>query len=213
MRFSFLAMALTLAAITLAGDGFAADHKYVGIKGCKNCHGKELIGDQVAAWKKDDHAKAYETLKSDKAIDIAKKKGIAGPPHEAKECLECHVTAFGADASAFDKGPLPASDGVQCESCHGPGKDYRKKKVMADHDKSVAAGLWDPGKEASICTHCHNDKSPSWDPVKGFDFEKAKGKFAHAIPKDVKGKYLEIVKKRKAEKGGAGAEDEDEDDE
>lgn len=212
MRFSFLSLALTLAVVTLAGSGLAADHKYVGIKGCKNCHNKELIGDQLGAWKKDDHSKAYETLKGEKALDIAKKKGLAGPPHEAKECLECHVTAFGAEASAFDKGPLPAADGVQCESCHGPGKDYRKKKVMSDHEKSIAAGMWSPEKEVSICTHCHNDKSPTWDAAVGFDFEKAKAKFPHGIPKDVKGKYLEIVKKRKAEKGGA-ATDEDEEDE
>ncbi len=213
MRFSFVSMMLVLAASTVAGSGLAADHKYVGAKGCKNCHSKELIGDQYGEWKKGDHAKAYETLKGDKAVDIAKKKGIAGPPHEAKECLECHVTAFGADASALHKGPLPVSDGVQCESCHGPGKDYRKKKIMSDEAKAVAAGLWKPGKEESICTTCHNEKSPTWDPAKGFDVEKAREEIAHVIPKDVKGRYLEIVKQKKAEKGGAGNDEEDEDEE
>jgi Cytochrome c554 and c-prime len=204
---------VNLVVLTLAGSGLAADHKYVGVGGCKSCHKKELIGNQYEEWRKGEHAKAFETLKGEKAIELAKKKGISGPPHESKECLQCHVTAYGADAAAFDKGPLAASDGVQCESCHGPGKDYRKKKVMSDHDKSIAAGLLEPGKNAEICTSCHNDKSPTWDAAVGFDFEKAKEKIAHPIPEDVKGHYLEIAKKKKAEKGAGAEADEDDEEE
>jgi hypothetical protein len=41
----------------------------------------------------------------------------------------------------------------------------------------------------------------------GFDFEKANEKIAHPIPKDVKGKYLELAKKK-----GANDEEDDEED-
>jgi hypothetical protein len=174
----------------------AADFKYVGAKKCKTCHKKELIGNQWAKWEEADHAKAFDTLKGEEAIKIAKEKGIAGPPSEAGECLECHATAYGLDASQVDK-PLKVADGVQCESCHGPGSDYKKKKVMADHDKAVAAGLLTPDEDT--CKTCHNDKSPTFE---GFDYKKALEEIAHPIPEDVKGKYLEVEKQRKKEGAG-----------
>jgi hypothetical protein len=216
--FASIVALVGLAFIANAGISSAADHKYVGVKKCKSCHKKELIGDQYGEWQKGKHAKAFETLKSEKSIEVAKEKGIAGPPHEADECLKCHMTGHGLEAAAFAKKPLKAKDGVQCESCHGPGKDYRKKKVMSDHDMSVEKGMWEPGKDEKICTVCHNDESPTWDAAKGFDFEEAKKEFAHAIPEDVKGKVVEIEKKRKAERKARGEseeedEDEDEDDE
>jgi hypothetical protein len=113
--------------------------------------------------------------------------------------------------------PLKPSDGVQCESCHGPGNDYRKKKVMSDEKKAIAAGMWQPGKDEKLCTSCHNDKSPSWDPKKfklaggktvGYDYEQAMEKIAHAIPTDVKGHYLELQ-----EDGTRRAADDEEEDE
>ena len=123
------------------------------------------------------------------------------------------MTAYGADAAKFASKPLAAKDGVQCESCHGPGSLYKKKKTMADHDKSVAAGMWEPGKDEKICAGCHNDESPTWDPAAGFDFEKRKEEIAHPIPADVKGKYLEVEKKLKAEKKASGEADEEEEEE
>ena len=104
--------------------------------------------------------------------------------------------------SAFDKKPLKAEDGIQCESCHGPGSKYKKKRIMADQKKALAAGLWEPGKDEKICTACHNDESPTWDPSKGFDYKKAKEEIAHPIPKDVKGRYLEVEKERREEMEG-----------
>ena len=199
---------LMVVAFTLtAGQAGAVDKEplFVGAKKCRTCHKKELIGNQYAEWEKGEHSKAFEKLKSEDALKVAKEQGIAGPPHEAAECLKCHVTAYGEDASKFAKAPLPAKDGVQCESCHGPGSLYKKKKTMADHDKSVAAGMWEPGKDEKICASCHNDESPTWDAAEGFDFEKRKEEIAHAIPADVKGKYIEIEKKLKAEKKASGA--------
>jgi hypothetical protein len=202
--------AIALGLMTGAAGTASAEPTYVGVKKCRTCHKKELIGNQHAAWEKSKHAQAFEALKSDKAVELAKQKGIAGPPHQAKECLKCHVTAYGQPATAFDKGKLLSeADGVQCESCHGPGSDYKKKSTMADHAKAVAAGLWEPGKDQKICTGCHNDESPNF---AGFDYEAAKKKIAHPIPEDVKGKYIEIEKQRRAEKRASGGAD-DEDDE
>jgi len=211
--FALVVALLTLGVVPMAS---AKDHMFVGVTKCRSCHKKELIGNQYEKWQKGPHAKALTTLKGEKALKIAKEKGLANPPSESPECLKCHVTAHGVPEAQI-RYPLKASDGVQCESCHGPGNDYRKKTTMSDDKKAVAAGLWKPGKDAKICTDCHNDKSPSWDTTKfklangstvGFDYDQAKEKIAHKIPKDVKGHYLELLKKKKAS-GGAAEEDED----
>jgi hypothetical protein len=199
-RSTWIAMAIGLV-MALGTAGVAgADAKYVGASKCKTCHKKELIGDQYGAWEKSAHAKAFELLKGEKAKEVAAAKGIAGAPHEAAECLECHATAQGLSAAQVAAKPLKVEDGVQCESCHGPGSDYKKKKTMADHAASVAAGMWEPGKKEAICTACHNDKSPTWDAAKGFDFEARKKDIAHPIPADVKGRYAEAAKEAKAKK-------------
>jgi len=178
----------------------AVEPKYVGVKDCSRCHKKELMGDQVAVWQKQGHAEAFETLKSEKAVKIGKEKGLASPPHEADECLRCHATAHGVTPEMTDKRPLKISDGVQCESCHGPGSEYKANKIMSDIDKARAAGLWDPGNDEKICTACHNDESPTFKP---FDFAERKEKIAHPIPENVKGHYLELEKEqRKKEKEG-----------
>jgi hypothetical protein len=199
-RLTWIAMAIGLAmAVSTAGVA-GADGKYVGANKCKTCHKKELIGNQYGAWQDSAHAKAFELLKGEKAVQVAAEKGIAGAPHESAECLQCHATAQGLDASKVAAKPLELKDGVQCESCHGPGSDYKKKKVMADHDASVAAGMWEPGKKEAICTACHNDKSPTWDAAVGFDFEARKKEIAHPIPADVKGRYAEAAKEAKKKK-------------
>jgi hypothetical protein len=187
----------------VAGSAAAQDAKYVGLKKCKTCHKKELIGNQMGAWQEAQHSKAYETLKGADALKVAEQKKLSVPPHEAPECLKCHVTAYGEDPTMFAKAPLDVANGVQCESCHGPGSLYKKKKTMADHDKSVAAGMWEPDKDEKICTKCHNDESPTWDAAAGFDFAKRKEEISHPIPEDVKGKYLEVEKKLKEEKKAA----------
>jgi hypothetical protein len=184
--------------------------QYVGAAGCKSCHKKELIGNQYGAWLDEKHSEAFETLESSEARKIAEERGLAAPAHESAECLKCHATSFGLETAQIKKKPLQHKDGVQCESCHGPGSLYKKKKTMSDHDKATAAGLRDPGNDQKICTACHNADSPTWDDD-GFDFEEAKEEIAHPIPEEVKGKYIQIVKERKAR--GENVDDDDEDDE
>ena len=207
-RFFFTTLGCALA-LLCSDVADAKPPKYTGVKDCGRCHKKELMGNQLATWKKMKHAKAYETLKGEEAVRIAKEKGLSKPPHEADECVKCHATAHNVTPEETFKRPLAMKDGVQCESCHGPGSNYRKKKIMSDHDKSVAAGMWEAGKDEKICTTCHNDESPTWDPAAGFDFAKAKEKIAHPIPEDVKGNYLKLEKERRASGGKGDDEEED----
>ena len=179
----------------VSAPGRAADPTYVGVNKCKTCHKKESTGDQYGVWKKSSHAKAYETLLGEKAIAAAKERGIAGPPSEAPECLKCHATAYGLEPKDYGKKPLEVADGVQCETCHGPGSAYRKKSIMEDREKAIAHGLIIPDEKT--CLRCHNDESPSWDPMRytladgshaGFDFDQAYAKIKHPIPEVAKGK-------------------------
>ncbi|RMG29061.1 MAG: cytochrome C554 [Methanobacteriota archaeon] len=176
-----LLIAIPVIAVLVFGNLWAQETQrtYVGVRKCKTCHKKPEQGEQYRIWSESKHAKAYETLGGPEAMKIAKEKGIENP-QEAPECLKCHVTAYGVDAKFL--GPkYKKEDGVGCESCHGPGGDYYKKKTM----KAIRAGEIDPASvglikpDEKVCTKCHNEESPNYKP---FNFEEFKKKIAHPIP-------------------------------
>lgn len=164
-----------LALFTFSTASVAAEHSYVGVAGCKACHGKKT-GDQYKIWSESAHANAYTVLASDEAKAVAAKLKLEGDPQKLDECLSCHVTAHGVDAKLLGS-KYAVEDGVGCESCHGPGSDYKKFTVMKDQEKAIAAGLIMPDEKT--CIQCHNDKSPTF---KEFDFKTAYAKIAHPIP-------------------------------
>lgn len=155
---------------------------YIGVDGCKKCHRTTKQGKQFDIWKESAHSGAYETLKSPEAQKIATEKGLTVAAHEAPECLKCHVAGFDVDAS-MKKARFAMEDGVQCESCHGPGSKYKKKSVMKDRDASIAAGmtaiLVADGTAEKQCVTCHNEESPTF---KGFNFDEMWEKIAHPVP-------------------------------
>ena len=178
------ALALCLTAGTATAEG---EHGFVGVAKCKTCHKKEGIGNQYGVWLDKKHSKAYEALASDEAKKFAAEAGIADPQADDK-CLKCHTTAHGVSEERLSK-KFDKTLGVQCESCHGAGKSYRKKKVMIDRDLAISKGLKIPKEED--CLACHNDESPTWKADRytladgskaGFDFEQASEKIAHPVP-------------------------------
>jgi hypothetical protein len=116
----------------------AAGHDYAGIGMCKMCHSKDGI---YAVWEKTGHAKATSVL---------------GDKKDPK-CYACHATGFGK-TGGYDPAAADAAkkEGVTCEACHGPGKDY--KGVMKDKEKAKAAGLIMP--DAATCKACHEGATP-----------------------------------------------------
>lgn len=154
--------------------------EYIGSNSCGMCHKKAESGEQLKIWEGSAHAKAFKTLQSEKADGIAKTKGFNTKAAETPECLACHVTGNEKDAKFGSK--FSKENGVQCEACHGPGSEYKSKKVMEDHAKAVAAGLKDFSKEGSIeaqCKTCHNEKSPT---AKEFKFKEMWEKIKHPVP-------------------------------
>lgn len=159
-----------------------AQHKYIGTKMCSMCHKTEKQGNQLGIWEKSSHAKAYKTLLTEQANEYAKARGSSKPAVETTECLECHTLGKTVDAKLFEKA-FDLKDGVQCETCHGPGSEYKSITLMKDKAKSVAAGMRGYKDEAEIekhCRTCHNEKSPSF---KEFIFKERWEKIKHAVPK------------------------------
>jgi hypothetical protein len=152
----------------------AQTFKYIGAEKCKMCHNKPASGDQYGKWLKDPHSKAMKSLSSQAALDYAKKNGIADPAKDAK-CLKCHSTFDKAAANL--RAGITQQEGVSCESCHGPGSNYKSPTVMKDMKLAMGSGLIMPDK--NVCLGCHNKENPFF---KEFDFEAAKAKIAHPDP-------------------------------
>jgi Cytochrome c554 and c-prime len=153
-----------------------AQHKYVGVTMCSACHRSEKAGKQFDIWKGSAHASAFKTLQTPKADEIAKAKGLKTKASESPECLECHVTAYGADKALTSA--LKQEDGVQCETCHGAGSDYKSIPIMKDKAKAEAAGLVLAADDPKLCEKCHNSKSPTY---KEFKYKEAWDKIKHPI--------------------------------
>lgn len=121
---------------------------YVWDAACKECHAE--IHD---AWAKTKHKTALNRL--------------SAAEHE-QPCAACHLTGSAKPVSLEGK---IVNAGVQCESCHGPGKDH------VDSAKGGAAVPTKMGTKPgeSLCVQCHSDKSPHFH---GFFFSAMKG-FVH----------------------------------
>ena len=157
-----------------------ADEKfgYVGTKTCGMCHKSEKQGEQLGIWEKSAHAGAYKTLLSDEANNIAKEKGFSTKAVETAECLKCHASGYDVDASLLDA-KFTVEDGVQCETCHGPGSEYKSMKIMKDKKQAIENGLLLYENKEDLCKKCHNEESPTF---KGFNLDEMWAKIKHDIP-------------------------------
>lgn len=107
------------------------NNEYISAKTCKGCHEQEYL-----QWSATRHAFAYQTL--------LKKERYFDP-----NCVSCHTTGFGY-ATGFLIGDQNSTlKGVQCETCHGPGKQHAGNPKK-DNIRS--------GKNTSLCLQCHDSK-------------------------------------------------------
>ena len=108
---------------------------YLGAAGCAQCHQPFM-----ESWKNTRHALAFGSLE---------KAGKSKDP----ECVKCHTVGFGEDGGFYSTSTTPALAGVQCESCHGQGRDH-----ALDFTKPLM-----PVTEA-VCLRCHTGgNSPEFD--------------------------------------------------
>jgi hypothetical protein len=121
---------------------------YVGYSACEPCH-----SDKVAGWKTTAHAEAFEILK----IQGEEKQQNPG-------CVQCHVVGYDREGGFIDMELTPELKDVQCESCHGPGRQHAETL-------NPEAILGKPGEE--VCRTCHTESQD-----KAFDF-KNKSRMVH----------------------------------
>lgn len=170
----------------------ADDFEYDGRKKCSGCHKS-----QYKSWRQTAHAKALESLEAG-AKEEAKIKAGLDPEQdytEDKDCVVCHVTGFGMEGGYEIDDPSKYTVGVGCESCHGPGKLYRRlhREASDKFDKEKKSTprqtLVDAGEEFEFverCQSCHmNYEGSPWpgaaepytpftpkvDPKYSFDFD------------------------------------------
>lgn len=139
--------------------------EYVGSNKCKMCHNKPADANTpsvYAHWKDSKHAKAMEVLSAAEAAD--------------PKCTKCHATAASVNKDLVTPG-LKITEGVSCESCHGPGSLYFPNTIMKDRAKAIEKGMTVPSEK--ICKTCHNAESKHY---KGFDYKEMLKKITHPKP-------------------------------
>ncbi len=67
-----------------------------------------------------------------------------------EKCKMCHKLQYDSWAASKHAQQNPQ---VDCETCHGPGSNYKTFSIMKDPAKAKAAGLVLPTKE--FCSKCH----------------------------------------------------------
>jgi len=156
--------------------------RYVGAAACKNCHNGAEKGDSYDHWLTTPHAKAYETLATPKAKEVAAKLKI-DEPQKSEKCLKCHITAFGVDAKLIKKG-FKIEAGVQCESCHGAGEDHIKFRFKEAQDGTTVSPVTPKEihsqRDITNCNKCHNEESPTYKP---FCIKERMEKIQHLDPR------------------------------
>lgn len=110
-----------------------AEGSYLGVSKCGECHQPF-----VESWKKTRHANAFSSLE---------RAGKSGDP----ECIKCHTVGFGEKGGFYSAKITPMLTNVQCEACHGPGRDH-----LLDLSKPMQSVV------ESVCLNCHT-KSASPD--------------------------------------------------
>ena len=114
---------------------------YVSATACQQCHQQEYL-----QWSASRHAFAFETLlKKERYFDSG--------------CVSCHTTGFGYPTGFQIEDPHSTLKGVQCETCHGPGKQH----VSNPKKTNIRSGA-----DTSLCLKCHDTKhSPGFAAVVG----------------------------------------------
>ncbi|HSU76304.1 MAG TPA: multiheme c-type cytochrome, partial [Burkholderiales bacterium] len=169
-RALILAALLALAAPALAAPPPLPDearNRSLGVASCASslCHGSvqpwreaRVLQNEYVTWSRSDrHARAYETLLSERSAAIARKLGLSQPANEASVCLACHAHDVppARRASGF-----VLADGIGCEACHGPAERWLKPHVEppASRAKLLPLGLypvWQPMARTRLCLGCH----------------------------------------------------------
>lgn len=170
--------------VALLGMGGAAPKKpvYVGARACGQCHDGAGMGNQYSKWLTTKHSKAYAVLSLPESVEITKRSGLRGQPWKEPICLGCHSTASTAEDWEKDDAFRP-EDGLQCESCHGPGSEYMSEEVMRNRAEAMKAGLRLPNEDTCLGCHMEKGSHTAVNPNSTVDIKQAIPRIAHPLMK------------------------------
>jgi Cytochrome c554 and c-prime len=168
-----VAAVMALAALYPA-SGAIGNGTFEGVASCagSTCHGRAegngavVRQDEIATWQEPSspsgaHSRAYAVLGGRRGQQIAASLGL-GNAQAAPACLGCHSTYVPAGQRGAK---FTATDGVGCESCHGPsGGSWLAEHyaLPATHTSNIAAGLTaldNAQTRANVCLDCHYGSS------------------------------------------------------
>ncbi len=172
-----------------------AEGTFVGVATCggTTCHGRSVPNrspgspgtglegvvrqDELMIWQDPAsaagaHSRAYAVLEDDRSEQIMQRLRSsnsadwrnASASNEPR-CLGCHSTAGNPSGGAAYRPATFRSEGVGCESCHGPAARWLTSHytVRGDHAANLARGLRrleDPTVRANVCLDCHFGNQP-----------------------------------------------------
>lgn len=174
------ALAAGFAALVSLGGAAPKKPVYVGARACGQCHDGAGMGDQYSKWLTTKHAKAYAVLSLPESREITKRSGLRGDAWKQPICLGCHSTASTAEDWEKDDAFRP-EDGLQCESCHGPGSEYMSEEVMRNPAEAMKAGLRLPTEETCLGCHLEKGSHTAVNPNSTVDIKKAIPRIAHPL--------------------------------
>lgn len=142
--------------------------RFVGSPACATslCHGG--AGDlrhQHLTWQnKDIHSRTYNTLVNARSAQIAAALKLPDAANNAR-CTTCHAPFAEVPRAAFLNDLIKPTEGVSCESCHGPAEPWLRSHTRTDfsHRDRVQAGLRDLQHlyvRANSCVACHQTVAP-----------------------------------------------------
>lgn len=178
-KFSFISLFIVT---TLIGYSYGQEKKansFIGVDACGICHKTDKQGKQLDIWKNSKHAQAFKTLQTGKADTIAASLGHKTPAAKTEACLKCHASGYNVDKALLGA-KFKIEDGIQCETCHGAGSNYKTITIMKNKKDAIANGLVVPEKVEDFCLSCHNAESPTY---VEFNYAERWEKIKHPTPK------------------------------
>lgn len=142
---------------------------YMGAVSCagSSCHGSaqpiansNVLQNEYDTWfhaKAPTHVKAFDVLLLPRSQRIARNMHLSTAAEKSKICLDCHALNVSKSKLA---GNVEITDGVSCESCHGPAGGWRAQHFQSGwtHAESVKNGmvdLRDLRVRDELCLSCH----------------------------------------------------------